>query len=78
MKDYLYHVFYAFLIAIVIIFSIFLIIYFNYFIKKLTSVPKNRKLVKDIDVKSYKGISVEIAKSGYNSYLILRSEHRSL
>ena len=44
----------------------------------MTSVPKNRRLVKDIDVKSYKGISVEIAKSGYNSYLILRSEHRSL
>lgn len=55
MKGYLYHVFYAFLIAIVFIFSLF----FNYFIKKLTSVPKNRKLVKDVDVKSYKGIFVD-------------------
>jgi hypothetical protein len=42
------------------------------------SVPKNRRLVEDVDTKSLKGIFIEISKSGHKPYLILKSGQRSL
>jgi len=55
-KGYLYYAFsFKFIFFISINYSdIFLFLFFNYFVKKLMLVSKNRKLVEDVDTKSSK------------------------
>jgi hypothetical protein len=55
-KGYLYYAFsFKFIFFISINYSdIFLFLFFNYFVKNLMLVSKNRKLVEDVDTKSSK------------------------